>query len=140
MLKEKMPGFRKMVEMSEKEDRRLVEVTKMKQLLTLKRNEINPSADLNPDKKTLIFTRQLGHKIDIPGSGQWKIQTQPRMMENPCWVCDRHIYSIILWNEMIGAAQMARFESKDKKFIIQQVKQINLSENQNSAEAPVIYG
>lgn len=27
-------------------------------------------------EKTLVFTRQIGHKADIPGSGQWKIITE----------------------------------------------------------------
>ena len=35
-------------------------------------NKINDS-----DRQKLIFDRILGHKLDIPGSGQWRMLTRP---------------------------------------------------------------
>ena len=64
---------------------------------------VNAPSD-NKDIKNLIFTRQLGHKLDIPGSGQWK------MIDNhhhDCWVCDRECYTILFWSPEIGLARKA---------------------------------
>ena len=47
---------------------------------------------------TLIFTRWLGHKYDIPGSGQWKLL---RAGEK-CWICDNWTYCLFFWSERTG--------------------------------------
>ena len=44
----------------------------------------------------LIFTRQLGHKQEMTGFGQWKMQTKEQEV---CWVCDQWVYSYIFWDE-----------------------------------------
>lgn len=36
------------------------------------------------DEKILDFSRHLGHKYEMPGQGQWTMQTDP---QKPCWVC-----------------------------------------------------
>lgn len=33
-----------------------------------------------------------------------------------CWVCDRDVYSLILWNEEIGKAQMKIISEDDKNY------------------------
>lgn len=47
----------------------------------------------NVDEK-LILTRFLGHKDELPGSGQWRLLTEPK---DDCWICDKYIYGYILW-------------------------------------------
>ena len=43
----------------------------------------------------MIFTRILGHKVDMPGSGQWKLITDKR---EDCWVCDLEVYGLVFWD------------------------------------------
>ena len=46
----------------------------------------------------------LGHKEDIPGSGQWyessknAVACKPHY-KNECWFCEGHVYSIIFWSK-----------------------------------------
>ena len=54
-----------------------------------KRIEEQPKLHHDADKKTLIFTRTIGHKEDMPGSGQWKIITHENVGQNECYICDR---------------------------------------------------
>jgi hypothetical protein len=49
----------------------------------------NDSAEINNNDKNLIITRNLGHKIDIPGSGQWKLFSGESSTDKDCWICDR---------------------------------------------------
>ena len=41
--------------------------------------------------------RVLGCKIDVPGSGQWRMQNSSD--EQNCWCCNGSIYSIIFWTK-----------------------------------------
>lgn len=41
--------------------------------------------DVIASESRMIFTRVLGHKQDIPGSGQWKLISDKT---DECWVCD----------------------------------------------------
>ena len=51
------------------------------------------------DKKTCIITRHVGAKKLIPGSGQWKIDTE---QNDECWFCGQHILTLFLWSPRIG--------------------------------------
>ena len=42
----------------------------------------------------------IGHKTDIPGSGQWRMQRNQD--EKNCWCCNNSIYSLIFWNKDVG--------------------------------------
>lgn len=59
-------------------------------------------SEIDCKDQNLIITRILGHKVDNKGSGQWKFFTEKVNGENDCWICDRQIYSLIFWNELIG--------------------------------------
>lgn len=48
----------------------------------------------------ISIQRILGHKLDIPGSGQWRLQSQSD--ENNCWMCNNSSYCLIFWNASIG--------------------------------------
>ena len=43
----------------------------------------------------LIFTRVLGHKEDMPGSGQWKLI---RDRTDDCWIYEQEKYGLIFWD------------------------------------------
>ena len=49
----------------------------------------------------LLITRKLNHKVDLPGEGQWLLSEVSN--EQHCWVCNHSIYTLIFWNEQIGA-------------------------------------
>ena len=41
----------------------------------------------------------------MPGSGQWRMisnETYGVPGDFECWICDKQIYTLIFWNEMIG--------------------------------------
>mmetsp|Transcript_33921 Transcript_33921/g.52236 ORF Transcript_33921/g.52236 Transcript_33921/m.52236 type:complete len:183 (+) Transcript_33921:179-727(+) len=85
----------------------------------------------------------------MPGSAQWKMLTHQRKGHNECWVCDRQVYSLIFWNELIGAAQMAQFSPADRNFIISHIKGFNKDQadlmpapmqTPNQQKCPMIFG
>ena len=51
-------------------------------------------------EKKMIIKRKLGHRVRIPGVGQWQILTNET--DDECWVCDRHIISVVIWTDLIG--------------------------------------
>ena len=50
----------------------------------------------------MIFERQLGHKEELPGSGQWRMLTEANQK---CWLCNNHIYTLVFWTESYAWAQ-----------------------------------
>ena len=46
---------------------------------------VNDMADQAQEDERMILTRILGHKQDMPGSGQWKLV---RDKSDECWICD----------------------------------------------------
>lgn len=63
------------------------ETIKVKQNMERKRifSLVNDFADDTATDSMMIFTRILGHKSDMPGSGQWKLLKDRR---ETCWICD----------------------------------------------------
>ena len=45
----------------------------LKNMLKNKRGSVNRPAEENDTSEMLIFTRYLGHKTEMPGSGQWRM-------------------------------------------------------------------
>ena len=43
----------------------------------------------------MIFTRVLGHKDLMPGSGQWKLIKDKH---EECWVCDQEVYGLVFFD------------------------------------------
>jgi len=71
----------------------------------------------------MIISRNLGHKEEIPGSGQWRVITADLPGYNECWVCDRTIYSLIFWNQLIGTVELRKFTKADEDFFISKIKE-----------------
>lgn len=63
---------------------------------------------------SLIFTRKLGHKRDMPGVGQWEIikeaeelpahhhrKLNDQLYRPECWHCCNHTYTLVFWSRSI---------------------------------------
>ena len=64
---------------------------------------------------------------------------------NECWGCDRKVYSIIFWNELVGLVQLSKFSKSDTKWFIQKVQEFNpdpkeLEKEKCKMGAPTMYG
>lgn len=49
----------------------------------------------NKNSRNLIFTRIIGHTMDMPGFSEWHMHTEH---SKECWVCDRKIYTFFFWS------------------------------------------
>jgi hypothetical protein len=45
--------------------------------------------------QTLVFTRLIAHKKQIPNSGKWKMLTQ---QQQECWICSNYTLTYFFWN------------------------------------------
>ena len=66
--------------------------------------------DPNHPVNVLTCTRILGHKLEMPGSGQWKMLTDKH---DECWICDQSNYSLIFWDKDY-IAEKAYIKSSDQ--------------------------
>lgn len=105
-------------------------------------SEITVKANAND----MSISRKLGHKIDIPGSGQWRMQLSSD--EQHCWCCNNSTYSLVFWSKDIGsyhATSSLQIELKEKKRVIELIEKYNSDsegreESKNIAtNVPVLY-
>lgn len=71
-------------------------------MLKNKKGEQDRKDSANEANEMLIFTRYLGHKIEIPGSGQWRMISTSHDEHDRCWVCNGEIYTLIFWSREFG--------------------------------------
>lgn len=73
------------------------ETIKVKQNLERKRiySLVNEFAEDAALESKLILTRVLGHRFDMPGSGQWRLLKEKH---EDCWVCEQDVYGLIFWD------------------------------------------
>ena len=72
--------------------------------------------------KDMSIYRVMGHKQDMPGSGQWRMQTNSD--EKQCWVCNGTIYNLIFWTRGVGkyhVQQRSQIDDYEKRRIIEQI-------------------
>ena len=66
----------------------------------------------------LVFQRMLGHKLEMPGSGQWyessknAVACKPHY-KNECWIYGGHVFSVLFWSKA-QAHKLNPILSKDK--------------------------
>ena len=83
----------------------------------------NPANKLPTDgDHQLIFERQLGHKDDIPGSGQWRQLTKP---SQKCWICANYIYTLVFWTKAQGWSDEDQIEPQVEDALIRQIEDTN---------------
>lgn len=78
---------------------------------------------VNGEKVDLTISRMLGHKKDIPGSGQW--QFNKKGDKNGCWNCSNWIYTLVFWNEDIGilnSKNNINIENAEKKRVVDMIR------------------
>lgn len=63
-----------------------------------------------------MFQRVLGHKAEMPGSGQWQMLTEKA---DECWICDRHIYTLLFWSPSIGHSTSVDLDEIERSRIVQ---------------------
>lgn len=107
---------------------------RMKPLLT--RHDV----DIRSQGRDITLTRYLGHKVDMPGSGQWELNTMSEIGD--CWVCDNWMNVIVFWNPAIGRfndINSINIDIKTKTEVVQQVRMTNPETYRDHPEVPVLY-
>ena len=75
--------------------------------------------DDNATESRMIFTRILGHKKDMPGSGQWKLI---RDKHEDCWICEQEVYGLIFWDpEQIAAKAYQSTKRPHQEAVLREV-------------------
>lgn len=74
-------------------------------MLKNKRGSVNRTNVENDPQEMLIFTRYLGHKTELPGSGQWRMISTANDEQQRCWVCNLEVYSLVFWSRDFGMKQ-----------------------------------
>lgn len=81
---------------------KISEQLNLKNMLKNKRAQDGRAAVENDASEMLIFTRYLGHKIEMPGSGQWRMIATQNDEQERCWVCNKEIYTLVFWSRDFG--------------------------------------
>ena len=71
-------------------------------MLTGKRGSVNRPKEEKDPLEMLVYTRYLGHKAEIPGSGQWRMISSAIDSQERCWVSNLEMYSLIFWSREYG--------------------------------------
>lgn len=74
------------------------------------------------ESNQLIFSRKLGHKAEMPGSGQWRMFSDG---DERCWCCDRHIYTLVFWSLEHGWNEVNSINPFQEENIVQQIERAN---------------
>ena len=75
--------------------------------------------------KPFAFTRVLGHKNDMPGSGRWR---RANKHNEECWVRGLHCHTLFMWSPEIGAINEANSIQpgpQQKEGLIAQLSEFN---------------
>ena len=81
----------------------------------------------------------LGHKEDIPGSGQWRMITD---LNDQCWVCQYWKYALVFWNEDIGK-ENEKFrlgvEEEEIHRVLGKIKLVNKKVIKSNPNRPMLF-
>ena len=78
-------------------------------MLKNKRGSVNRQQVENDASEMLVFTRYLGHKAEMPGSGQWRMIATSNDSQERCWVCNLEVYSLVFWSRDFGLKTQREF-------------------------------
>ena len=70
----------------------------------------------------LIFERQLGHKLDLPGAAQWR---QLDRADQECWICDKASYCLVFWSKRTGAQDEDSITVAQEENLVSQIERAN---------------
>lgn len=57
---------------------------------------VNDFAEDSSNQNRMIFNRILGHKPEMPGSGQWRLVTDN---SEDCWICNQDVYGLVFFDQ-----------------------------------------
>ncbi len=78
---------------------------------------------IGESNNTLIIQRVLGHKADIPGSGQWEVITDSKT-QGECWVCSLSKYSLLFFSEITEQEMKHQYNIALEKLVITKLLEI----------------
>lgn len=102
----------------------------------LRRSDI----EMRQDGRDMVLTRFIGHREDMPGSGQWKMQTE--IEKDKCWHCDNWMYSIVFWSPKIGEYIENRYlgvQKKMKRRLMSTIKNFNGADYSSNKDVPILF-
>lgn len=88
------------------------------------------------ESNQLVFSRKLGHKTEMPGSGQWRMLSHG---DEKCWWCDRHNYSIVFWSYDQGLKEQDSISPFQEENIIEQIEKANNDFEDVTFDGPVFF-
>ena len=68
----------------------------------------------SPDQNKLILERNIGHKRDLPGYGQWRLLTRD---DHQCWICSKQNYVLFFWSKKFGIEDDEIIEQQEDNLI-----------------------
>ena len=92
------------------------------------------------------FQRWLGHKYEIPASGQWQMNSAWQDNKDQCWVCNKWCYTVIYWSPSVQVQIYKTYGPDGQAMIpnqqqIQQVRKlVRTKPSQLQSGAPLIAG
>jgi len=82
----------------------------LKNMLKNKRGSTSRAQVEQNPSDMLIFHRKLGHKVAMPGSGQWRMIATEQDPEERCWVCNQDVFSLVFWSRDFGIKSQCELE------------------------------
>lgn len=86
-------------------------------------------------QKKFIFERKLGHKMDIPGSGQWSMLNEDHQQ---CWHCANQIYTLVFWSRHFGWSDDS-IDPVLEENLVSQIEDINGNFDYKPVTKPVVF-
>lgn len=81
---------------------KISEQLNLKNIIKNKRGSVARQNVENDPSEMLIFNRYLGHKTEMPGSGQWRMIATQNDTQERCWICNLEMYSLVFWSRDFG--------------------------------------
>ena len=100
------------------------------------RNEVK----IRSEGRDMTLSRKLGHKLDLPMSGQWRLTTTGE--QDSCWVCDNWQYTLLFWNREIGDFNLINsigVEDRVMADVIQQIRMHNEESYLQHGDLPLFF-
>ena len=107
------------------------------QIRKIKKTSFQTEDELDSmDQNKFILERQIGHKLDLPGYGQWRLLTRDY---HQCWVCSKQNYVLFFWSKKHGLEDDEIIERQEDN-LIQQIEDVNNNFKDAVIKGPVFIG
>jgi hypothetical protein len=75
----------------------------------------NVNGGQKEEGEMLHLQRWLGHKVDIPRSGQWQLNSTWQDIKEQCWVCNKWCYTLVYWSPTVQQSIARTHTNPDAK-------------------------